>query len=297
MWTQYDLVSAQWTAQDFEDQACQNAQGTIYPNANNNVNASLLREQVTTSSGAQRPVLGNTSMESYDKANCLGCHAKTYLNGVCDNDMTKVCTDNDDCGTGNSCLQNSTDLMYFLKLEVAQPPALRFADQRLKYTPGKNGKDPKVDLKIRSRFVVAGQVGSKDDPRCNDSIAGIVKSQLRFLRDDAVLDGGIIDLPCDGWKLRGHGKSGPTYAFSGDGLCSSVVIDDDRAITATCSGQTIPDDIIGTPEESPLQVMLVTGRSRYCAHFEGVDPGASPGKGSKVISLPAGERPISCPAL
>ncbi len=55
---------------------------------------------------AMKPVLGNTAMESYDRSNCIGCHAK----GSFAND------------TGATL---STDMMYFLQLQVSAPAASR----------------------------------------------------------------------------------------------------------------------------------------------------------------------------
>jgi hypothetical protein len=56
--------------------------------------------------GGNQPVLGNTSMESYERSNCLGCHAKSTTGS---GDLDTV-----------FFTHSSTDFMYWLKLEVPQ---------------------------------------------------------------------------------------------------------------------------------------------------------------------------------
>lgn len=306
-WNWYELISAHWTTHNGQDnntaeQRCQNFQANISPTPTGPINKDIIREMVVLENGKQRPILGNTSMETYDRANCLACHARSYLNGVCSNDTTKVCSDKDDCEAKAPCDgQHSTDTMYFLKLEVAQPPALRFHETQLRhylFEPGPH--DDMVTVEFQSDHVVAGFVGSKDDPRCLDLPAGSVKAWLHFLRDGQELERGTIDLPCNNWAMDGSDEKGPTYVYSdeagSDGPCSSLILDDGSAISAVCNGESIPEGLIGEAEDSPLQVMLVTGNRRYCTELVATGDDAPSGE-EGLSMLESVLLPTVCPDL
>lgn len=298
-WQQYVLISSQWEANSYT--TCQNAAQQIAagPEAQP-INQQFLREQVVLAVNSQgtptstRPILGNTSMESYDRANCIGCHTRSYLNGVCSNDASKACSSSSDCSGGANCTQYNTDLMYFLKLEVAQPPALRLEGTQLRYTPGSDRNLGRRVVKILSQSdnVVAGQENSKDDPRCNDDPPGTVKASLRFYRGNFMLDNGKIDLPCQGWKLR-HEKKGEIYHYTDQenrwGPCRSVKLSEGRDLSAHCTGSGLPDGL----DQGPTQVSLVTGRLRHCFAYEFSDPSSSSAVGT-LLSRQNG-RPDVCP--
>jgi hypothetical protein len=89
-WRNYELISTQWF--DSPSDVCQTGSS---PTARD-----LILPQVDVSGAGQatRPILANTSMESYVRANCMGCHTNATVDGQ----------------------QGSpgTDMMYFLQLEV-----------------------------------------------------------------------------------------------------------------------------------------------------------------------------------
>lgn len=91
VWRRYQLVSTQWY--NAPSTSCQNGAASQMRN--------LIQPQVDFSAvgASSRPFLANTSMESYVRSDCLGCHAKSTVDGT------------------SSTV--STDLMYWLQLEVA----------------------------------------------------------------------------------------------------------------------------------------------------------------------------------
>jgi hypothetical protein len=97
VWSNYRLVSTQWFTQFGSTPTCQNAASAVAPPAN----LAGYAPQVTMSDGTTKfPYLGNTSMESYERSVCLGCHQQATVGSA------KI----------------STDLMYFLQLEVPNAP-------------------------------------------------------------------------------------------------------------------------------------------------------------------------------
>jgi len=96
VWSNYQLVSTQW----FVGESVRCETGSTNPAR------TMLQPQVDVSATADmdattRPFLGNTSMEAYVRSNCTGCHSAATISGESDSP--------------------STDLMYWLSLEVAQP--------------------------------------------------------------------------------------------------------------------------------------------------------------------------------
>ena len=86
--------------------ACLNAATIVNPNPNTvgstTPGHAAYAPQVTMSDGKTlAPYLANTTMESYERSVCMGCHDGAAVPG------------------GNKV---STDLMYFLQLEVAGAP-------------------------------------------------------------------------------------------------------------------------------------------------------------------------------
>jgi MYXO-CTERM domain-containing protein len=105
VWSNYSLISSQWGTSAIAA-GCSNVAGQIFSGS---VNDSLILPKVQAGTGtAMKPLLGNTTMESYDRSNCIGCHAKaTFKNSA------------------GAAL--STDLMYFLQLQVSAPASERLA--------------------------------------------------------------------------------------------------------------------------------------------------------------------------
>lgn len=272
-WLHYRLISSQWEANSYG--SCQNAAQVITSGPTGQpINQSVLREQVTLSVNSDgtitstRPILGNSSMESYDRPNCIGCHTRSYLNGVCSNDNSKSCSDDGDCSSGGTCTQYNTDLMYFLKLEVAQPPAIRLQGTRMLYWNFNRRKSiSSFNIKAVSDNVLAMAQNSKDDPRCLDEARGTVKADLRFYRPGHVLEYDKIPLPCQGWKRKST-DSGDIYIYKDRkhrwGPCRSVVVKEGRSISVSCTGIQLPDDV---HQLDTVQVSLASGRTRYCAEY------------------------------
>ena len=304
-WQQYQLISAHWEANSYS--SCQNAAQVITAKPDSQpINQQFIREQVvlaTDSSGnvtQQRPILGNTSMESYDRANCIACHTRSYLDGACSNDSSTMCSTDSDCSSGGTCTQYNTDLMYFLKLEVAQPPTLQLTGSSFFFLQHQDEGDAKpisyLELRAESENVVAGAKESRDDPRCNGDANGTVKASLRFQSDDISLFNGNLNLPCQGWQLQSTAEN-DTYTYSDPeqlwGLCTSVVLHEGRSVKAICYTHKLGY----SSGQGKVNVMLVTGRLRHCADYDnGPQPRQQRGRLNTVISS-NNQRPDSCPAL
>ena len=271
-WLQYQLISAHWEANSYT--SCQNAAQVIRPKPDSMpINQSALREQVVfaTDTGGniteQRPILGNTSMESYDRANCIGCHVRSYLNGVCSNDSSTSCSTDSDCSSGASCTQYNTDLMYFLKLEVALPAALQLTGTSFQFFQFGDAKPVSyLEVHAVSDNVVAGAKESRDDPRCNGDANGTVKASLRFQSNDVSLFNGNLALPCKGWSLSSTPEN-DTYSYKDPGhlwgLCRFVELKEGSEVTAVCSTHELPF----SRGNGTIAVMLVTGKLRHCAEY------------------------------
>ena len=108
-WQNYMLISGQWlTGAALPPQpdppavpACVNVAGDVF---DGNVKPNDIRPLVASENGSMRPFLSNMSMESYDKSNCIGCHAKAIA-------------------TNDAATQFNTDFMYFLTIGVAEQDA------------------------------------------------------------------------------------------------------------------------------------------------------------------------------
>lgn len=284
VWLNYELIGAQWVAETFTD--CQNAVAAVItppPDTQNGpgpVKRQNLRELVTLTDAdvnpaVERPLLGNSSMESYDRANCLGCHAKSYMGSFCENDPSLQCNEATDCSSvGGDCTKYSfnTDFVYSLKLEAAQQPGLLLSGRSLLYREGLwlNWLTPKLFLTMRSPDTLLGLADSKDDPRCNASPDGTVKARLGFVRNgQAFTQPELIDLPCQGWRLQGDAANPRGYEYRDplglSGPCRRVDIDQRRGVTAWCYGPGVPSDLANVGET--LNVVLETGSLRFCADY------------------------------
>ncbi len=102
VWSNYALISTQWfTAfSSTQKKTCANDVTIVaLPGA---VNEYAPQVTLTSSEGTRVvPYLANTSMESYERANCMGCHTNALVS------------------KGSAV---STDLMYFMMLEVPAAP-------------------------------------------------------------------------------------------------------------------------------------------------------------------------------
>ena len=78
VWSNYQLVSTQWYENPTEPVGCANAAPEF---ANSGVSRPLQRPQIDVAFplGQTRPLLGNNSMESYERSNCNACHSKAYI--------------------------------------------------------------------------------------------------------------------------------------------------------------------------------------------------------------------------
>jgi len=284
VWLNYELISSQWVAEEFT--ACENqAASVVTPPADTQtapgpVTTEYLREQVVLGfddedEAVTRPLLGNTSMESYDRSNCLGCHAKSYMGSFCANDPSLQCSEESDCtSVGGTCTKYSfsTDFVYSLKLEVAQQPGLRLPGTKLRY----RGAPPwfqsfrSVDWSMRSAGVILGLAESVDDPRCNGDQPDTTKAFMRFVRDGTALVDPQIELPCQGWRLKGDPANPRSYEYRDLvgrwGPCRKVTIDAGRGVTATCFGAGVPESMADA--DATLNVTLKTGSLRYCAQYD-----------------------------
>lgn len=102
VWSNYVLISTQWFTGFSADQkkTCANDAGTVAPPGA--IDQYAPQVTLTSSEGTRVvPYLANSSMESYERANCMGCHTNALVDK-------------------NSSV--STDLMYFLMLEVPAAP-------------------------------------------------------------------------------------------------------------------------------------------------------------------------------
>jgi hypothetical protein len=100
-WSNYSLISSQWGTSAIPA-GCSNVAAQIFSGS---VNDSVILPKVAAGS-AMKPLLANTTMESYDRSNCIGCHAKASI-------------------TNSAGTALSTDLMYFLQLQVSAPASER----------------------------------------------------------------------------------------------------------------------------------------------------------------------------
>jgi len=95
VWANYQLITTQWST-GLGGTTCPNVQDKVYDG--NNVITGVIEPKVTLAADDVRSYLANTSMESYERSTCMGCHSKSTVNEA--------------SGTPG------TDFVYFLGLEV-----------------------------------------------------------------------------------------------------------------------------------------------------------------------------------
>ena len=103
VWANYQLIATQFAKPAFDESSgCaqgDNEQDEIFDAVTEKVHYKRIQPHPV----ADRPFLGNTSMESYERANCMGCHSKSTV---------------DETSEVPNVVQNGTDFVYFLGLEV-----------------------------------------------------------------------------------------------------------------------------------------------------------------------------------
>ncbi len=281
VWLNYELIGSQWVAKHF-DQCNNQVASVVTPPADTQtppgpVLNSDLRELVVldTAPSIERPLLGNTTMESYDRSNCLGCHSKSYMGSFCENDTSLQCAKEDDCSSvGGSCTLYSfnTDFVYSLKLEVGQPPGLLLPGSKLLYrdAPKGNPSSRFVHWSAKSHTVLLGLAESANDPRCNGDPADTTRAFIRFVRNDLNLTDPQIGLPCQGWRLKGDPANPISFEYQdpkGDwGACREVTIAAGKGIKAKCFGAGVPENMADSG--ATLNVELKTGSLRYCTQYQ-----------------------------
>ncbi|MEE3327052.1 MAG: hypothetical protein VX252_06950, partial [Myxococcota bacterium] len=231
VWSHYELIGTQWFAQ--ESSECENVQASLTtPSGTVNRNSILPQIQLEGSifdhpNRSSRPFLGNSSMESYIRSNCMGCHASAYLPAYCEDDPSMVCSVSSDCDSGE-CVEYSSDFQYWLNLEVAARKSF-FLDGL--YFRGRFSESGKADyLRIRTQQSVDYVPGrsSPDDPRCHEDPAGTIKASFRIF-DESGFDSGELGLPCEFWTAMGSKAEGYRYR-NPEGLCDHVMIKKDRPL-------------------------------------------------------------------
>jgi hypothetical protein len=106
VWSNYSLISSQWGTSGIPA-GCSNVAAMISGSQfQGGVTDSLIDPKITTADSQMKSLLANTSMESYDRSNCIGCHSKANFNNSAGTPL-------------------STDFMYWLELQVLAPAATR----------------------------------------------------------------------------------------------------------------------------------------------------------------------------
>ena len=103
VWGNYEVIATQWyTDSSINPTDCGDVAATLNVSANKNNIAPL----VTIDGGQTKPFLGNTAMESYERSNCTGCHAKASF------------SHQETVDTGVETTPYYTDMSYWLEVEV-----------------------------------------------------------------------------------------------------------------------------------------------------------------------------------
>jgi hypothetical protein len=102
VWSNYEVISTQWfTGTTTPATACGDISATVIDQKDE------IAPLVTIDGGDLKPFLGNTSMESYERSNCMGCHSKATT--------APPSGPNGECGkAGHYC----SDFGYWLGIEV-----------------------------------------------------------------------------------------------------------------------------------------------------------------------------------
>jgi len=267
VWANYGLLGIQWVAQKFS--GCENVQDVVFP-PGQNIQYSIIEQLVHlagdgTKPDADRPVLANTAMESYERSNCTGCHAKSGLQGICSTDANQTCTIDFECPDEGLCNQVATDFMYWLKLEVGDPPAILSKGKWFKFTKStyRSRSRNRLRMKYANRVTYVPEEFGSNDPRCLTDAEGTVKARIRFFNNDYRVDSFDLDLPCENWQKVERG--GYTYR-SKTGACRRVDVRMGKRVSASCSDVLTLQHFV--PAGASLSSVLTLNRVRYCAEFD-----------------------------
>lgn len=134
LWANYQLIGTQWTGGDLSASgSCPNVQAKIWQDVPSKkfpvVNHALIRPLLKGFDGDdrnRRPFLANTSMESYERSNCMGCHSKSTVAQRVEGKPANLPS------SAYEPKSPGSDFVYFLGLEV---PAFD-ARQRTSSTEG-----------------------------------------------------------------------------------------------------------------------------------------------------------------
>ena len=321
VWANYRLISTQWVTDTFD--TCSNVQDYVLP-PGQGVQSSIIALGVPMrpvdgeTNIVTKPVLANSSMESYERANCTGCHSKTVLTGVCEyspniacdskndcsslsictdgacsGDPAQACSTQQDCANLTTCNQVTTDFMYWLQLEAAAPPAVLGGGGRfrlLQWSEEMSGnRKNRARIRFDDRLSFVPPEESANDPRCNGLPDGSVNAWIRVFDNERLVDSGLIELPCENWSRRG--RNGYSYRDR-TGVCQRVVISENRRITAYCRSTDLLDGFVSEGDE--IDVVVRLGRVRYCNRF-GAFSARSRSHSSRYTSSGPVEAPSECP--
>ncbi len=202
VWANYMLISGQWlkgSALPPEPTppalpSCINVVDVVNPGP---INKDAILPQVVIEGGSSRPFLGNTSMESYDRSNCMACHSKAKL-------TTGV----------------NTDFMYWLALEVAALDS-NFMSYFMHY----QGSQCTLADTMVTEFLLTGAVQNTTvAPQTFDLVVAI---QVADTVSDPVLTAHDASNPDNPWFL-----DGALVEFEVDPTCSTGSCDADTIFPA-----------------------------------------------------------------
>ena len=266
VWSHYELIGTQWSVQ--ESSECENVQASfVTPSGTVNRNAILPQIQLEGSifdhpNRSARPFLGNSSMESYIRANCIGCHTAAYLPSYCEDDRSIACSASSDCGSGE-CVEYSSDFQYWLNLEVAARPSFFLDGLSFRGRFRKGDKADSVRIKTQESVDHVPGRSSPDDPRCQEDPEGTIKASFRIF-DESGFDSGEVGLPCQHWTAMGSKAEGYRYR-NPEGLCDRVMIKKGRPLRIKCKDPDL--ESILPLDGSSYQALLTLGGQSYCSRF------------------------------
>lgn len=121
VWSNYHLISTQFSVADYSTAAyCSNVQEMLWRDAPKKtfpvVQHGVIRPLVSGLDGddrAPRPFMANTSMESYERSSCMGCHSKSTIEETINGKDAFLPT------SKYEPKSPGTDFIYFLGLEVS----------------------------------------------------------------------------------------------------------------------------------------------------------------------------------
>ncbi len=144
VWANYQLIGSQWSGADLSaGGACPNVQSKIWqdvagksePVVNHAVIRPLLKE-LDGDDRQHRPFLANTSMESYERSNCMGCHSKATVEQSSEGKAAHLPSSTMEPRSPGS------DFVYFLGIEVPAFEAQKVEPERSEAEGSTAGQSP-----------------------------------------------------------------------------------------------------------------------------------------------------------